>query len=57
MHLVVVVPTSAGDINSVVTQLRKNQFNGHGMTLTTGDGYNVDVVLEHVSEIDSLASR
>lgn len=52
LKLYVVVPTSAGDIEQVKTQLTSNAYRGTGLTLTTGEGYNVDVVLEGIDEFN-----
>lgn len=49
--LVVVVPTSAGDINMVENQLIKNQISSRGLTITTAEGYALDVELESVREL------
>lgn len=52
LKLYVDVPTSAGDIDSVKTQLLRNAYSGKGVTITTAEGYNLDVVLEAVDEFD-----
>lgn len=54
VRLVVAVPASAGDINMVLNKLETNRVQSRGLTLVTAEGYNVDVVLESVTEMSTL---